>query len=52
MFGLAAGTGLGGEDAGRLWLANTFARIGFDRLGGRKLAWLAFRHGKEEYGIV
>jgi hypothetical protein len=32
-------------------LAYTLTRVGLDCLGGRKLPWLAFRHGKDEYGI-
>lgn len=37
--------------ADRLRLAHTLARIGFHRLRGRERSWLAFRHGKDEYGI-
>src|ERR1039458_6547859 len=31
------------------WLAHALPSVGFDRLGGGKLPWLAFRHGKYEY---
>ena len=48
---LAAGARLGVDDAGRFGLPHAFAGIGFHRLGGRKFSWLAFRHGKHEYGI-
>ena len=50
VFGGAAGAGLGGEDARGFGLANAIAGVGFDRLGGGKRGWLAFRHGKDEYG--
>ena len=51
MFGLAAGARLGRDDARGLGLADTLAGVGLDGLGGRKTGWLAFRHGKNEYGI-
>ncbi len=51
VLGLAAGAGLALDHAGGLWLADTLPRVGLDRLGRRKCVWLAFRHGKDEYGI-
>ena len=39
------------DHARGLGLAHALAGVGLHRLGGRKLAWLAFRHGKDEYGI-
>jgi hypothetical protein len=40
-----------GENARGLRLSDTFAGIGLDGFGRRKWGWLAFRHGKDEYGI-
>jgi hypothetical protein len=39
------------DHAGWFGLPNALARIGFDCFRGGKPAWLAFRHGKDEYGI-
>ncbi len=50
VFGGPAGTRLGGEHTRRLGLADAFAGVGLDGLGGGKRGWLAFRHGKDEYG--
>ena len=52
MLALAAGAGLILDNARRLGLADAFARVGFYRFGYRELGRLAFRHGKEEYGVV
>ena len=47
----AAGTRLGVYDAGGFGLADARTGVGFDGFGNRKSGWLAFRHGKDEYGI-
>jgi len=51
MFGLAAGARPVGQGARGLGLADALAGVGFDGFGRRKACWLAFRHGKVEYGI-
>jgi len=51
MFGLAARARLVCYNPRRLRLAYTLARIGLHGLRRRKSGWLAFRHGKDEYGI-
>jgi len=52
VFGFAPGTRLSIEYTSRLRLANPFAGIGFHGLRGREACSLAFRHRKDEYGIV
>ena len=47
----AAGAGLGVDDAHGLGLAHALPGVGLHRFGGRKCSWLAFRHGKYEYGV-
>jgi len=47
----AAGAGLGGEDARGFGLSDAIAGVGLDGFGGGKGSWLAFRHGKDEYGL-
>jgi hypothetical protein len=46
----AAGAGLGVDDPYWLGLADALPGVGLHRFGGRKFPWLAFRHGKYEYG--
>ena len=43
--------GSGREHARGLGLAYAITSVGLDGLGGRKRSWLAFPHGKDEYGI-
>ena len=49
MLGGAAGARDGVDYPRGFWLAHALPSVGFDRLGGGKLPWLAFRHGKYEY---
>lgn len=51
VLGLAAGARFGIDDARGFGLADALPRIGLDRLGRREFSWLAFRHGKYEYGV-
>jgi hypothetical protein len=51
VLGGAAGARLGQNDALRLGLAHALTGVGLDRFNDRKLSWLAFRHGMNEYGI-
>ena len=51
VLGLAAVAWRGGQNARWFGLTYALAGIGLYRLGGRKSGWLAFRHGKVEYGI-
>ncbi len=51
MFRLASGPRLLRQDTRRLGLAHALACVGFHGLRCRKSGWLAFRHGKDEYGI-
>ena len=51
MLGLAAGARRVGQNARGLGLAHALAGVGFDGFCGRKTGWLAFHHGKNEYGI-
>lgn len=51
VLGLAAEAGRGLDGAGGLGLADAFTGVGLDGLCGRKPAWLAFRHRKDEYEI-
>lgn len=46
MLGCAAGARLGVDYSRWFRLTYTRAGVGFDRFGGRKFPWLAFRHGK------
>ena len=50
VFCAPAGAGLSGEHTRRFGLADTVAGVGLDSLGGGKRSWLAFPHGKVEYG--
>jgi hypothetical protein len=52
VFGFAACPRLVFDYARGFGLADAFACIGFDGFGCGELRRLAFRHGKEEYGIV
>jgi len=47
----AAGAGLGVDNPHGFGLADALPCVGLDRFGGRKYPWLAFRHGKYEYGV-
>src|ERR1039458_1967402 len=49
MLGGAAGARDGVDYPRGFWLAHALPSVGFDRLGGGKFPWLAFRHGKYEY---
>ena len=51
VFGLAAGARRVGQHARGFGLANALAGVGLDGFCGRKTGWLAFRHGKIEYGL-
>ena len=51
MLDRAAGTGLGVDNPHGLGLAHPLTGVGLHRFGGRKFPWLAFRHGKYEYGV-
>ena len=51
VLGLAAGAGRAGQHARGLGLAYALAGVGLDGFCGGKTGWLAFRHGKNEYGI-
>jgi hypothetical protein len=51
VLGPAARLRLVQQHARGLGLPDAFARVGLDGLCGRKSGWLAFRHGKDEYGI-
>jgi len=51
VFGFAASPRLGVDYPCRLGLAHALSSVCFHRLCGRKLSWLAFPHGKHEYGI-
>jgi hypothetical protein len=46
VFGPAAGSGLVFDNTSGLGLTHALARICLHSLGGRKRAWLAFRHCK------
>ena len=52
VLGLASRTGLIAQDARRLGLSHSLTRVGLYRLGSGKRSRLAFRHAKEEYGVV
>lgn len=52
VLGPAPGSGRILNNARRLGLAHKFAGIGLNGLRGREFPWLAFRHGKVEYGVV
>ena len=47
----AADARLSVDDAHGLGLADALPGVGLHRFGGRKFPWLAFRHGKYEYGV-
>jgi len=51
MLGLAARARLAVERACRFGLADALSRIRLYSLGRAKPSWLAFRHGKDEYGV-
>ena len=51
VLGLAAGGRRTGQSTRRFGLAHALTGVGFDGFGGRKTGWLAFRHGKNEYGV-
>jgi hypothetical protein len=51
VLGLAAGARPVGQNTRWFGLADALSGIGLDGLGRRKASWLAFRHGKYEYGI-
>jgi hypothetical protein len=51
VFGLSPYARLVRQNARGFWLAHALAGVGLHRLSGRKTGWLAFRHGKDEYGI-
>jgi hypothetical protein len=51
VLGLAAGRRRSGQHARGLGLAHALAGVGLDGFCGGKTGWLAFRHGKNEYGI-
>lgn len=51
VLGLPAGAGRVRQHARGPGLAHPLARVGFHGFCGRKTGWLAFRHGKNEYGI-
>ena len=47
----AASAGLGVDHPNWLGLADALPFVGLHRFCGRKFPWLAFRHGKYEYGV-
>jgi hypothetical protein len=51
VLGLAAGTRFSVDHPRGFGLANSLTGIGFNGFGDGKLGRLAFRHGKDEYGI-
>ena len=51
VLGCAAGAGFGVDNAHGLGLADALPCVGLHRFCGRKFPWLAFRHGKYEYGV-
>jgi hypothetical protein len=51
VLGFAAGSWFGIHHSRRFGLSYTIACVGLHGFRGRKWSWLAFRHGKDEYGI-
>ena len=52
VLGFATGARHGIYNARGFWLAYALSGVGLYGLGGREWGWLAFRHGKHEYGRV
>jgi hypothetical protein len=50
VLGGASGARLGVDYAHWFGLAHALTGVGLDRFRGGKFTWLAFRHGKYEYG--
>ena len=51
MLGSSAGAWRGIDYTRGFWLAHPLSGVGLDRFRGGKFPWLAFRHGKYEYGV-